>query len=623
LALAAGQVAQVAGALPAGTTLSAVAAADDVTRQMLRAFRINLSALSLLALVVGMLLIYATMSFAIVQRRESFGTLRALGVSRAEVAGDILAEGMTLGVIATGLGLALGWLLAQNLTSLVLTTINDLYFTTRVTPDQVSWLPFVKAGVLGVAATLLAGLRPALEAARESPRAAMTRAAYERTSTRQARRGPALALAAFVLAAALIVMPGDSLLPAFVGLFLVLAGYALLMPAATAGLLRALEVAMRPLLGLSARFAVRGAAASLGRTGVAVTALVVAVAHVVGIGVMIDSFRGSVIEWLDSSLVADYYMPARSAGGRGFSTAEIAALEALPGVRGVSRSRSLLLKTPAGEVAIRAAGAGPDGYGEVLVSGDDRTAFGALDGGDGVLLAEAFARRRGLAVGDALALPSPAGERVFTVVGIFRDYRTSDSAVLLPEAVVADIWGYQPPTGLGVYVDELAAGSGLEKFVASRGDTSLVANGDIRRITLSVFDRTFTVTGVLRLLGGVVAFFGILSALLALQLERRREVATLRALGFTRMQTAANALAQTTLLGLVAGILALPLGIALAGLLIYVINQRSFGWSMGFSVAPQQLAIGVALALAAAFLAGLYPGRRLASQPVARGLRAE
>jgi putative ABC transport system permease protein len=623
LALSDDEVERVAAGLPAGTSLIPVEAAGDVTREMLRAFRINLAALSLLALVVGMLLIYATMSFAIVQRRESFGTLRALGLTRGEVAGDVLAESLLLGVIATGLGLGLGWLLAQNLTGLVLTTINDLYFTARVTPDGVSWPPFAKAGLLGIAATLVAGARPAVEAARESPRAAMTRAAYERTARRQARFGPPAAAAAFAVAALLISLPGDSLLPAFIGLFLVLAGYGVMTPAALAWLLRWLGRGARPWLGLSPRLALRGAVASLGRTGVAVTALAIAVAHVVGIGIMIDSFRASVIQWLDSSLVADYYLLAGGGEGAGFSESELARLNALPGVRGLSLSRTMTVKTAAGEVAIRAAAAGPDGYGEVLVSGDDSQAFAALDQGDQILLAEAFARRRVLSVGDRLSLPTQQGERDFQVAGIYRDYRTSDSGALLPYGVVAELWGDQAPTGVGVYTRGEDAGAALAAFVTERGNVTLGANSDIRRVTLMVFDRTFTVTGILRLLGGLVAFFGILSALLALQLERVREVATLRALGFTRAQAGANALAQTTLLGLVAGLLALPLGVALAGLLIYVINERSFGWSMGFTVAPGQLATGIALAVGAAFLAGLYPGRRLAFQPIARGLRAE
>jgi putative ABC transport system permease protein len=623
LALAPEAVERIQAQLPAAVTLTAVADSDDVTRDMLRAFRINLAALSLLALVVGMLLIYATMSFAVVQRREGLGTLRALGVTRWEVARDVLAESLLLGIASSAVGLLLGWLLAQGLTALVLTTINDLYFRARVTPEGVALLPFVKAGVLGVGATLLAGVRPAMEAAREAPRAAMTRAAFERTARAQLRWAPWAAAGLLGTGALLIALPGEGLLAAFFGLFCVLAGYGVLTPAATGWLLGAVGRWGRPLLGLAPRLAVRGAAASLGRTGVAVTALAVAVAHVVGIGVMIDSFRASVADWLDQSLVADFYLLTQDDGPGGFTPAEISRLEALPGVRALSRSRTLTLKTRRGEVAIRAATPGPSGYGETLVQCDPDTAFAALERGAGILLAEGFARRQDLGPGDMLELPGPEGPARFQVVGMLRDYRTADSAALLPYTVVNNIWGEQAPLGLGVYVTGEGPRAALEAFAARRGATSVAANSEIRRVTLSVFDRTFTVTSVLRLLGGVVAFFGILSALLALQLERVREVATLRALGFTRRQAGGNALAQTTLLGLVAGVLALPLGLALAALLVYVINQRSFGWSMGFSVEPAQLALGVALAVGAAFLAGVYPGRQLALAPVAKGLRTE
>ncbi|MEJ2603769.1 MAG: FtsX-like permease family protein [Gammaproteobacteria bacterium] len=619
--------ARIAAALPPGAALVPADSSDDVTGQMLRAFRINLTALSLLALVVGMLLIYATMSFAVVQRRRSLGTLRALGATRRDIAGDVLTESVILGLIATAAGLVLGWVLSRSLTDLVLATINDLYFTARIAPEGIAWLPFAKAGVLGIGATMIAALRPAVEAANEPPRTAMTDVAYERSMQRRFAAGPAVAAGAFIVAACLIAWPGAGLVPAFAGLFAVLAGYALLVPSATARLLAAAQAAGGRRLGLPVRMAVRGAVASLSRTGIAVTALAVAVATVVGIGVMIDSFRGSVTRWLDQSLIADYYLVTEGETGRGFTREEITRLAGIEGVAGTSLSRTMTLPSEVGEIAVRAAKAGPKGYGETLVAGDPETAFEALAGGDAILLAEAFASLSGLGVGDKLTLPTTAGPRAFRVTGIFRDYRTAGSSAMLPYGVVSDLWGYRPPYGVGIYradgADRAAIESALGDFAAARGDIQLAANEEIRRVTLNVFDQTFEITSVLRLLAGIIAFFGILSALLALQLERRREVATLRAIGFTRRQTGANALAQTTLLGLVSGLLALPLGVVLAALLIYVINQRSFGWTMGFVVAPGQLVTGLLLAVLAAFLAGTWPARQLAAQPIAANLRGE
>jgi len=199
--------------------------------------------------------------------------------------------------------------------------------------------------------------------------------------------------------------------------------------------------------------------------------------------------------------------------------------------------------------------------------------------------------------------------------------------VLLSFALLERYWDDAQPSGVGVYLagpaDAPAVDAALERFVAARPALGLLANRAIRERSLLIFDRTFAVTGVLRTLAGLIAFTGILSALLALQLERSREIATLRALGFTPAQVRTNALAQTVLLGATAGLLAIPLGVALAALLIYVINVRSYGWSMGFVIEAEQLSAGVLLAIVAALLAGLYPAWRLARQPVAANLRAE
>lgn len=622
--------ARLAEALPAGTTLTTAAAGNRTTAEMLRAFRINLTALSLLALAVGALLIYATMSFAIVQRRQSLARLRAVGATRGEVLASVLAEALVLGAVATLLGLALGWALSSTLVRLVLRTVQDLYFTTSVAGVDPGLWPFAKGALLGIGATLLAALRPALEAAGTAPRAALTRASLERVTRERLWRGPALALPCLLLAAALLAWPEGGLLAAFAGLFLVLAGAAALMPAATLWLLALMQPLAARVFGLAGALAVRGAAASLSRTGVAVMALAVAVATVIGIGVMIASFRASVSSWLDRSLLADYYVTAapgaQGAGGL-LTPADVAALRALPGIAGLSLSRTLRVRTPRGELTLRAGSPGPRGWGEELVSGEASAAFAVLSAGEGVLVSEPLARRWGLAPGDDLSLPTARGAQALRIAGVYRDYRTDGGAVLLDFALLERYWDDARPSGAGLYLaaqaDEPAVRAALERLIAGRPDLGMLSNRAIRERSLLVFDRTFAVTGVLRTLAGLIAFTGILSALLALQLERSREVATLRALGFTPAQVRTNALAQTGLLGVTAGVLAMPLGVTLAGLLIYVINVRSYGWSMGFVIDAGQLAAGVLLALVAALLAGVYPARELARQGVAGNLRAE
>ena len=308
LILTADEAERVRALLPAGTVLLEAGAEGRVTGQMLQAFRINLTALSLLALVVGMLLIYATMSFSVVRRRREYATLGALGMTPTEIVRSIFREALALGLFATALGLVGGALLAEGLVSLVLGTIDDLYFRTTVAGAEWSPWPFAKAAVLGIAGTLAAALPPAFEAAATPPRAAMDRSSVERASRRRAGGLLRMAALALILCAALLAWPGDSLVVAFAALFCLLACLAALTPSVTAGLLSLLQSLTGRRAGTATALAIRGASASLSRTAVAVTALSIAIATVVGVGIMIASFRASVAHWLDQTLMADQSM---------------------------------------------------------------------------------------------------------------------------------------------------------------------------------------------------------------------------------------------------------------------------------------------------------------------------
>ena len=121
----------------------------------------------------------------------------------------------------------------------------------------------------------------------------------------------------------------------------------------------------------------------------------------------------------------------------------------------------------------------------------------------------------------------------------------------------------------------------------------------------------------------IVAFIGVLSALMSLQLERARELGVLRATGMTIRQLWQLTLIETGLMGLIAGIVAIPTGYALAWILIYVINVRSFGWTLQMQLNPSYFVQAVLVALIAALLAGIYPAYRLGQMVIASALRQE
>ncbi len=629
LVLTADEVERLTALAIPGVRLLPAASRNATFSEISRAFRLNLTALSLLALLVGVFLIYATMSFAIVQRREIFGVLRALGVSRRQMLLSILLEAGVIGCAATVLGLVLGHGLAIGLIDLVLRTIGDLYFTATVSAAEPSTLIYWKGLVIGVLTTLLAALAPALEAANTTPDAAMSRAALERTARRYSRSGAWLALPAAALGSLLFVVAPRSLFLGFAGLFSIIVAGALLIPTGTTWLVRLADPAAERAFGIPGSLAVRGVAASLSRTGVATAALSVAVATVIGVGIMIGSFRMSLAQWLDTTLIADVYLsvPDSTTTQNAFSETRLAAIEALPEVSGISLSRFTELPTLYGELNVRAIRPGPQGWGLTLVNESPADSLPRLTAGEGVMVSEPYAYRRQLEVGDDLVLPTAEGDVAFLILGIFRDYITDSGSVLMPLNVYRRYWDDQGISGVGVYfqdsVDRAPARAAIRSLVAEEPSIRFRSNDVIRARSLEVFDRTFRITEVLRILAGVVAFLGLFSALMSIELERAREIAILRALGMTPRQLGTLALTQTGLLGLAAGLLAIPLGIVMAALLVFIINQRSFGWSMGLTLEPAPLLLGIALAFSAALLAGAYPAARAGKGSVATQLRHE
>lgn len=623
------QVQRLERLLPAPVRMVTAGSRGNAQRQMTRAFQINLTALSLLALLVGMFLIYNTMTFSVVQRRAQLGIFRALGVTRAEVFAAILLEALLIGVVASALGVALGAVLAQGLLRFVARTINDLYFQLEVTRATLQTLTLAKALAVGILASAAAACLPAFEATRAPPRQALSRSALE-----QAARGGsrAAAIAGVSMAAggiALLAMPGAGLLLGFLCLFLLILGYALLVPLCTVAFVRAATRLTGAVLGLVGRMAARGVAAALSRTGVAVAALTVAVAATVGIGVMIGSFRVSVQQWLAAYLRADVYLslPATAAGA-GLEARFLEELRALPGVADVALGRWAELEGENERLQLFALDVRRRGFeGFQLKQGSVDAVWEAFQGGEAVIVSEPFAHHHRLRVGDTLPLPTVHGRRSFPVAGVYVDYGSDRGVVTMSRSTYLANWRDPVITAASLYLEDDARADAVIEQILSMGHLPeglrLRSVGALRAASLEVFDRTFTVTAVLRVVAVVVAAVGILAALMAIQLERAREAAVLRVVGLAPRELWRLILAETGLMGTAAGLLAAPLGVGMAYVLVAVINRRSFGWTMAFSVDISILLESLLLAIGAALLAGLYPAWRMTRAWPAAGLRAE
>lgn len=611
------------------TTGSRVRAMEGMTR----AFEFNLMAMSLLALVVGLYLIYNTLSFAVVQRRPLLGVLRTVGVTRAQVFRAILIEALLLGAAGTLLGLVLGTALAQFLVGLVGRTINDIYYTLQISQLALSPWGLTKGVLLGLSGSVLTALPAAWEAARTRPRRVLNRSDLEARTRRLVPRLAALGLLlAAVVLPALLVWPSRSLLPVYAGLVALVLAASLVVPALTVGLMGLLMRVLPAGRALLLRMAARGVVRSLSRTGLAIAALTVALSTAVGVGTMIHSFRDSVSTWLERTLSAQIYVSPGGGAPRGARLPDslLPTLAALPGMADVVGIRAAPIDTPDGPIGVSAATFRPLLRGALqLLDGDPTRAFAALADEarevPAVLASEPLAWHRQLKVGDRLQLATDRGWRSFEVVGIYQDFGSDQGHLLMDERVFLQHWRRPGVTGIGLYLapgaDEAALVSQIQALATSDMPLSVMRTAGILAFSLQIFDRTFAVTGVLRLLTLIVSLVGVTSALMALQLERTRECAVLRALGMTPGQVRRWVTLQTALMGTVAGLLAVPVGLALAAVLTGAVNQRAFGWTIAFKVAPELLLQALILAVLAALIAGAYPAWRMGRTPPALALR--
>jgi putative ABC transport system permease protein len=467
---------------------------------------------------------------------------------------------------------------------------------------------------------VLAARPPAREAAGWPPRGAGEEAGLARQAVRRAPQFALLGVACMLAAGLLTLMAG--LVPVFAGIFLFILGAALATPWLVG---RVLDLLQRGRVGgLAGRLALAEARGGLDRMGVAAAALAVAVAAGLGVGLMVNSFRSTVADWLGQTLNGDLYVSAD--GGRALPPAFVRQVGALPGLDALHTGIRTRVDAAGGPVDVLAIGTPSGAHPAARLKSGQPDAWSRWQAG-AVLISEPLSRRRHLAPGDTLRLRTAQGWRAFPIVGVYYDYNPGPGRVLMARAAYARYWRDDRVLTLGLYLRHgvtlqamqerlrtLAARDGLALDV--RSNRAILANA------LHTFDQTFAVTRALRLLVLLVAFAGVFSGLMALLLERSRVHATLRALGLTPAGVFGLLIGEAALIGLCAGLIALPLGAALAWALVELVNPRAFGWSLLLHFQAPLFGQTLLLALGGALLASLYPALRLARTPPARALRS-
>jgi len=620
-------------ALPAGTLLVTSEVRTSQVAEMTAAFQINLTALSLLALLVGIFLIYNAMTFSVVQRRSLFGTLRSIGYTREQVFGMVLGEAALIGTLGAGLGLGLGILLGQGAVHMVTQTINDLFFVVSVRGIQITTSSLLKGALAGLFASVFAAALPAWEAASIPPHLALSRAGLENKVQLVVNRVAVLGGIAALIGAMILFIPTRNLIISFAGTTTVVIGLAALTPWVTGMLMRLVGETLGKLFGLLGRLAPRNVIRSQSRTAVAVAALMIAVSVMIGVQVMIASFRTTVSIWLEQTMRGDIYIFAQGLSATRLDTPldpqVIPLARSEPLIESTIGIRVVTVESENGPVELVAANAERpmDSRLFLKAQGNPQQAWQMVRDG-AVLLSEPLANRLGIsAPGGSLALLTAEGWRSFPIAGIYADYASTRGTVRMSLDVYQRLWMDDRLNGLVLFLvphaDIDAVTANLRAQLTNFPTTQVNPNGAMRQDALDVFDHTFAITTAMQLLTTLVAFIGVLSSLLALQLERAREIGILRALGLNLAEMRLLTFWETGLLGAAAGLLALPTGYILAWILIFVINQRSFGWTLQMQVDSAPFVQAFLLSMSAALLAALYPAWRLSRMQVAEALRGE
>ncbi len=625
--------------LPAGLGAQRSQRRSQQVDKMLRAYRYNLTTLSFIAMLVGVFLIYNTMSITIIRRRPEIGTLRAIGFSRGQVFTLFLGEALLMGVAGTALGLGLGVMLAHGASRAVSATVAALYTGQVLSGFPLNpWL-LVQAGVFGLLMTLLGALAPILEATHVAPAEASRRASYETRIERYSGRLAMAGLACAGLAGWAALQPPVGDLPVFgfvSALLLILAG-AFVMPRTLKALLSAMLPGLQALGGVEGRMAGLFLRGALGRTAVAVASLMIGIAMMISLAVMIGSFRETVNLWVNQTLKADLWIDpvARQDSkqtGR-ISPETVALLRSVPGIAALDRFYEFPIEyqgNPArlgvGDFAVLAR------YGNLQFVGGAPMApiLQRCLRRPGVIVTESFANRNRIRAGDTMRLDTPSGPRAFTVEGIYYDYASDLGYVVMPRPWYRAYYHDASVSNLAVFLKpdadtETVRAAIVDALARSQPPRQLFirSNRELRAEVLRVFDRTFAITYALHVIAIAVAMLAVMNSLFALVLEARRDFGILKYLGASNRQVGRIVLTQAALLGLFGNASGLIIGFLLSFLLIFVINKQSFGWTIQFSVPVAFLLQSFLLVMGTAVLSGLVPARLAARTPAPEVVRAE
>jgi putative ABC transport system permease protein len=608
---------------------------NAAVEKMLRSFQVNLTALSMIALFVGMFLIYNTLSSAVVERRKDIAILRAVGAGRGAIASVFLVEGLVVGTVGTVVGIPLGLLLARLTLHIVSQTLVTLFLVVAIERLMITPGILITALSIGLGASLVSIAMPIREAIRVQPVEGLALAQYQHMPRRSLTRLFAPWIAWLIVGYGLTWLKpvGDIPLFGYFSAFALLCGFSLLMPAAILGSTWLLRPVLFALFRAEGEVAAENLQSALSRSAVAAAALMTGVAMVVSVAMMISSFKRTVYTWVDQTVRADLIVSAADPAS-GVPTVplpeslarEVATVE---GVLEVDALRSLSIPYQDRQIILNVADL--DVFGRhteyPLLDGDRQEIFAEVASQDSVIVSENFSYRFAVWRGDHVTLPTAEGPRSFRVAGVSIDYSSDQGTILMYWGTFRKYWTERVVDSIGVFVQPGATPEAVAAAIKQRFGRAhrlfLLSNQAFKEEIYQLIDQSFVITYALEIIAIAVGIMGIATALYTSVLERQRETSVLRALGAFRRQIHKIIMLESGLLGLLGVGVGTLCGACLSVILVYIINRQSFGWTLRLTFPTWTVVANLGLIFLTALAAGLWPARQAAKGRLTETLRME
>ena len=615
--------------LPSGLKITDANSRKSTLTAMLYSFQLNLAAMSLIALFVGVFLIYNFSMFSVLSRRQDMSLLLTLGCDSRSLVLAFMIESVVLGALGSLAGVIFGYSIAAYSVGKVSSTISQLYFLVNNLNVGLS-LRILGIGVaVGFVATAVGVTLPALEVAVTPPVIGLKRQSIE-DRTKSARAYLFMGGAAFFIFSCLSAWASrNSIFWGFASAFGMTTAFALFTPGLLSPFTHYLGIVFKKSHRLLDAFlAARNIGASLSRTSIAVAALAVALSMTIGVDTMIFSFRTSVYSWLEDALKGDLYIsPDTTKWDHPLPETLIKKVEADPRLDSIERYLALDVYLQGRPVKLRVIEP------EILekkarfkfMGGESHKAWSEMRNG-GVFISEPLAFKFNLKVGDFLTLDSPDGPKNFPVVSITRDYSSDQGTIQMDRSVYISIWKDDRVQSIALFLKPGASIEDVRKSVAAlfKGlERTIVSNHEMRERVLSIFDKTFAPTATLKGVSLLVALLGVATAMMAILLERSKEIRVLGYLGLTPNEIGKMNVYQGLIMGLASFLIATVCGLLLTYIIVYAINYRSFGWTIDISVNKWIFVETLGLTLAACFVSSLYPSFKLMRASSAASIKEE